>query len=386
MEIEIILIAGEASGDLLGARLMKKLKEHAKNSGVSLKFSGVGGQNMIHQGLETIFDIQELSVMGFSEIIPQIPNLLKRIKNCVDFINSSNAKMIITIDSPSFCFRVMSQVKTDAFKIHYVAPTVWAMGASRAKKIAKIYDLLAVLLPFEPPYFELHGLRTIYVGHPAVEDFSEFQKNADDQIEFKKKHSIPANHKIVTMMPGSRKTEINRLMPVFVETVNLLKHRHPLTVVIVTLPHLVGILQEMTSELDVKAIFCTAENKIEAFKASDIGLIKSGTSTLEVALAQLPHIVAYKVSWLTAQIVKYRLKVKFVNLINLIANEEIIPEFLQKNCEATQLAFALNSLLSNPQKCEKQIVKSQKILKMLGLQQKPEPSEKLVNEILMKLL
>lgn len=210
-KLKIYLIAGEPSGDLLGSRLMRALREKTKGN---VEFFGLGGDTMEHEGLKPLFDISELAVMGITEVIPSIPRVLSRIKQTVADIVAQKPDIVITIDSWSFCCRIhkaLRRLKTGIKQMHYVAPQVWAWKKHRAKTMYKYIDELLTLLPNEPPYFTKHHLQTFFVGHPVIE--SDVLKA--DGADFRKKFNIPAEAQIISILPGSRKTEVCKLLPDF---------------------------------------------------------------------------------------------------------------------------------------------------------------------------
>ncbi|MCH7943952.1 MAG: lipid-A-disaccharide synthase, partial [Proteobacteria bacterium] len=207
------MIAGEPSGDVLGGRLMAALKTARKSSGdAPLTFAGVGGERMIAQGLESLFDMRDLSVMGYLEVVPKIPGLLARIRETVDAVRSLRPDAVITIDSPDFNFRVARKLKGLGIPIiHYVAPQVWAHRPGRAAKVADFLDHILALLPFEPPLFEAHGLPCTYVGHAIVEEGAD----GGDGPAFRRRHGIAADAPLIAALPGSRPGEVSRHLPIF---------------------------------------------------------------------------------------------------------------------------------------------------------------------------
>jgi len=370
--LRIVLIAGEPSGDLLASKLMRALKNNAT---VPIEFCGVGGALMQEQGLQSLFPMAELSLLGFAEIIPHIPHLLKRIRQTADEIKRFKPDVVITIDAPEFCFRVAKKLQGSGIKlVHYVAPSVWAYREHRAEAIAKLYQHLLVLLPFEPPYFEKHGLACSFVGHSIIEDAAS---GGDGEL-FRHTHHIAPTSPILYMLPGSRRSEIGRLWPVFAETVNRLAQKFPdLTIVIATLPHLAPLLQAPAASLALPAIVITdKDEKRHALAASTVGLAKSGTGTLELAIAGLPMIVTYKVKAFSAWLLRRVIKISYVSIINLIADKEVIPEYLQERCTAPLLAEALEDYLHAPEKRDVQRGEMMAALKQLGYGDTASPSEK----------
>ena len=350
------IVAGEVSGDMIGAGVMKSLK---KLTSGKARFAGVGGVHMSSEGLESLFPIEELSVLGLFELIPKIPKLLKRIRETVHDIFLKKPCAVITIDSKGFNFRIAKQIalkqnkQTENIKlIHMVAPTVWAWRPGRAKKIAKLFDHLLAMFPFEPAYFIPHGLKTSFVGHPALE---EKEGNPDT---FKKSFSIPKDCLVLSLLPGSRTGEIDRLLPIFEETISKLKHYFPrLYIVIPTVLALEDRVRNIISEWTAEnVILVRNQDKQDAFAASDFAIAASGTVTLELALARVPTIVAYKVNFLTGWIAYFLVKHQSIVLANRILEQPLFPLLVQKDCNSDKIVEVLIS-----QKNRKNIAKEMEL-------------------------
>ncbi len=372
---KIYIIAGEASGDNLGSKLMAALKNAGK-----VEFFGLGGDKMAKEGLNSVFPMSEISLMGFLEIIPHIPNLLDRINQTVEDIEKHKPDMVITIDSPGFCCRVASKLQGKNIPlVHYVAPTVWAYKPKRAEKFARLFDHLLVILPFEPPYFEKVGLKTTYIGHPIIEE--PFAKG--NGAAFRKRHNIDADAKVLCAMPGSRNGELARLLPIYQEAIEIISDKtERLHVVIPTISSVAQKVQKFAESLPVPAtVIEAAEEKYDAYAASDVALAKSGTGTLELSLAKIPMIIVYKVNFLTHFILKRLVKIKYANLVNLISDKEVIPEFLQNDCTAENLAENLAELLNNKKSRDAQVKNSKNAIDQLG-KAPPTPSERAAAVIL----
>ncbi len=377
-ELKIFIIAGEASGDLYGAKLMNSLRDIYKGK---INFYGIGGNRMNSEGLSSIFPMSEISIMGFLEIIPHIPNVLNRINQTVSEILKLRPDVVITIDSPGFNCRVVKKLQDSNIKlVHYVAPTVWAYKPKRAQKFAKLFDHLLLLLPFEPPYFDAVGLANTFVGHPIVETTIGNVNKA----EFRKKHQIDNSDILLCLMPGSRSTELTKLLNIFLETALILKAKHKnLKIIIPTLPPLAKQIKYAADYLDLDTIVVDNEDeKYAAYQASDIALVKSGTASLEVALSGCPMIIAYKINHISYLILKRMIKIKYANLINLILDKELIPELLQEKCFPKNLAESLEKLINSKDLRSKQIAESTAVFKQLGKDESSTPSEKASKKIL----
>ncbi len=365
---KIFIIAGEASGDLLGSKLIKELKTLCPDS----VFMGVGGKLMEEQGLVSIFPMNDLSVMGFAEVLPHLPKLIKRINQTAEKINQERPDCVVTIDSPDFCFRVVKKISGDFKKVHLIAPSVWAYREGRAKKISKLYDLLLCILPFEPPYFEKHGLKTVFIGHPLLENSSTsgWQKTSKSDL-------------LVALTPGSRSSEVKKIFPEFIGSINLLAPKFPnLRVAIPVVDKTRDLVAQMALNLKVPYSFYEQSQKKEMFLEVDFALTKSGTNTLEFSLHRIPIIVAYKINWLSYFVAKALIKIKFANLLNLIVNREIIPEMLQLNCDSQRIAKVLENMIDDKNIAQKQIDETQAALKLMGLGSLDNPSQKAAKEII----
>lgn len=340
----IYLIAGEPSGDLLGGRLMQSLKARMSDAGV--EFAGIGGPEMTAQGMTSLFPMSELSVMGVAEILPHLPHFIRRIGQTVRDIRDKRPVVLVTIDSPGFCFRVAKKLHGQGIPlVHYVAPSVWAWRPGRAKKVAAFLDHLLALLPFEPPYFEREGLATTFVGHPVIEGGAD----NGDGMAFRKRHGIDAKATVLNVLPGSRNSEISRLLPVFGEAVSSLARSRPdLRVVVPTVAPLRDTVIEATKNWPGDVIITEGSGeKFDAFAASDLALAASGTVALELAMAGTPAVIAYKFNFFTTLLVRLLVKARYANLINIILDREVVPEFLLDKCKADILSAALGRLIDD---------------------------------------
>jgi lipid-A-disaccharide synthase len=343
----IYIIAGEPSGDLLGGRLMAGLK--ARTNG-AVTFAGIGGESMRAEGLTSLFPMAELTVMGLVEVLPRIPRILRRVRETLADIQAKRPDAIITIDSWGFTGRVQKgcqKLVPHIPRIHYVAPMVWAWKPERTKKLAAVLDMLMTLLPFEPPYFEKDGLRSLHVGHPVIESGAEKGDGAD----FRARHGIAPHAPVLVALPGSRQSETGKLLPVFAETLALLARTHPdLTVVLPTVETVAETVKGAAAHWPLKTIVVEGRgDKYNAFAAGTAGLAASGTVALELALAGLPTVIIYRVSPLTAFLARnfMGLKIKFATLVNMVMDRAVMPEFLQEDCRADRIAPALVQLLDD---------------------------------------
>ena len=344
--LKIYLIAGEASGDLLGAHLMRSLKNQSREP---VSFYGIGGDRMAGEGLKSLFPYYELSMMGFVEILPYIFNLMARIQSTVDDILAKQPDIVVTIDSPGFCFRVVEKLRKEKAKIkflHYVAPSVWAYKPQRAQKCAGLFDHLLALLPFEPPYFEQVGLPCTWVGHPVVAETA-----IGNGAAFRQKYEIPPSTTLFTLLPGSRKGEVERHMPIFARAITLLAQRIPDLAIAVAVPkNVMAFIAPYFKGCPFRAVVtANEEDKKNAIAAANFAIVKSGTVALEVAMAGVPMLIAYRVNALSAWAFKRIALTRYVNLVNILEQQNVIPELLQESCTPVAIADVAWQLLSNPE-------------------------------------
>jgi len=360
----VFIIAGENSGDALGASLMQALV--SKTDG-DARFAGVGGPEMEAQGLNSLFPMQDLAVMGVFEVLPRLPLLLKRMTQTADAVERLKPDVVVSIDAPDFCFRVIKKLKARGVQapvVHYVAPTVWAWRAGRAAKVAGFLDHLMCLLPFEPPYFHREGLDATFVGHPVVTQSFE----PSHGVAFRQRHNIAPDAPVLCVLPGSRSGEVTRLLAVFEQAVQRLCAQFPdLTVVIPAVSHVAAHVRAAVATWPTPTLVVGADEKKAAFCASDAALAASGTVTLELAMAGVPHVVGYRVNALTAFVGKMLIKTPYVNLINICLGREAVPEFIQENCTPENLSREVARLLDDEGARAAQCARASEALAQLGL-------------------
>lgn len=339
--LTIGLIAGEASGDQLGFKLMRALRQRVPDCRVI----GVGGELMTREGLNSLFPISDIAVMGILPVIARLPLLLRRIRETVTYFADEKPDVLVVIDSPDFTHRVARQLKKripDLPVINYVSPTVWAWRPGRARKMRAYINHVLALLPFEPAaYRRLDGPDCTYVGHPLIERLDELRPNPQAQTE---RDSQPAT---LLVLPGSRRSEIRRLMPVFGAVLHKLVTEHGASIapVLPAVSHLREEIERLVEHWPIKPLLVAGEEgKYRAFREARVALAASGTVTLELALSAVPQVVAYQVSGLEAQL-RHFITVPSIVLPNLILDELAFPEFLQDQCTPAHLTRALLSLL-----------------------------------------
>jgi lipid-A-disaccharide synthase len=341
---KIFLIATEESGDRLGAHLMKVLRQRL---GDAVSFEGVGGLGMAKEGLKSLFPIEELSIIGFSDVIKQLPKHLRLIRQTFAAVVLAKPDMLVIIDSPDFTHRVARRVRSRDPSIpivDYVSPSVWAWRPGRARAMRAYVDHVLALLPFEPEeYRRLNGPPCSYVGHPLTEQLGLLRPNAEEQ---ERRHGTPP---VLLVLPGSRRGEIRRHMAVFGEALDrLMAEGKELELILPTMPHLLELVREGVSSWKVAPRIVVGEQeKRAAFRIATAALAKSGTVTLELALAGVPMVTAYRTGELEAFILRRALTIASVILANLVIGENVVPEFLQENCTAEKLAGALGEVMTD---------------------------------------
>jgi lipid-A-disaccharide synthase len=342
--LRIALVAGEPSGDRLGAGLMRALREES-SGGVTCV--GVGGERMAEEGLTSLFPLDDLAVMGLVEVLPHAPRILRRLAETARFLRDHPPDALVTIDAPGFNFRLARCLRKRSFPlIHTVAPSVWAWRPGRAATVAKLVDHLLVLLPFEPPWFEAHGLPVTWVGHP---DASAAAGVEDSMQQARARLGLPAEGPVVALLAGSRRGEAERLLPIFGQALDLVSTALPgLAVVAPTLAPVEPMVRRAVAAWRVPAqVTIGMEAKVAAFAAADAALAASGTVAVELAAAGCPAVIAYRVAPLTAIAARRLIRVPYVSLVNLAAGREVQPELLQERCTPETLAQSLLRLLSD---------------------------------------
>ena len=372
MKKKIFIIAGEKSGDLLGSKILQNVDKNI------FDIEGIGGDLMLKSGLEkSLFPMTELSLMGVFEVVPKIFNLIKRIKETANYILKTKPDLVLTIDSPDFCFRVMKLVKkrdkdNTIKKVHFIAPSVWAYRKKRAQKIANIYDLLFCILPFEPPYFEKYGLKTIFVGHPI------FDKSSIEYDFNNKENIYNPDSNIISITLGSRESEVKRFFPIIMNVINKIEGDYKYY--ILATENTYDFIKQKLDNND--KIFVIKENKNEIIKKSLLVIAKSGTNTLEAAGFSIPMVVYYKFGFLTNIIVKMLKKDnQYATIINIINKQEIIPECLLDDCNSQNILNTVNSMINSKESRKKQIEKNIDTLKLLGYHNNNNSAEIIVKTI-----
>ena len=362
----IYLIAGEPSGDAIGGKLMAALRE---GTGGAVRFAGIGGEAMAAQGLTSPVALHELAIMGIAEVLPRALTIIRHAKAAAAEIRRLRPAAVVTIDSSGFTWRVAQRLREGGEKelplIHYVAPMVWAWRGGRARRMARWYDHLMTLLPFEPPYFAKVGLAATYVGHPVIESGAD----RGDGPGFRRRFGISPHAKVLAVLPGSRRGEVRKLLAPFGGAVERLAARHPgLVVVMPTTETVAEMVTEGTRGWPAPVHVLRGErDKYDAFAAAEAAIAASGTVALELALAQVPAIVAYRVAPSTVWFLRTFGKIDYAHMVNIMLRREAVPELMQKDCNPERLAAEIERLWADPALPAAQAAACREVLLQLGL-------------------
>ncbi|CAH1444758.1 unnamed protein product [Lactuca virosa] len=382
-EMRIFLVAGEASGDAIGSRLIAAL---TKLSPFPIHIAGVGGSMMAKHGLKSVFPIEDIAVMGIWELLPHLNKFQVRLKQTFEAAISFNPHVIVTIDSKGFSFRLLKQLRArygqkGPLHFHYVAPSFWAWkgGEARLKGLSEFIDHVLCILPFEEEVCISNGLPATFVGHPILEDSLDLnsvatekgwkvQGNAD---MFRGKYGISSGSRILSLLPGSRLQEVTRMLPIYSKTMNLLTDSiQDLMTVIHVAPnkHVEDHIKRTTNEWPTPVVLVpggSPHTKYDAFSASSVALCTSGTAAMELQLARLSCVIAYRAHFLTEWVIRYKAKIPYISLPNILLNSPVIPEALFRHCSPTKLARLLTEVMCNEGVREEQVVAAERVMELL---------------------
>jgi lipid-A-disaccharide synthase len=353
---KIFILTGEPSGDKLASKVISKLK--ALNANV--EYLSVGGENLKSLGIRSIYDLKEITYLGFTKVLLNIFKINNKINKTVEAIIKFNPDILFTVDSPDFTLRVAQRVKNKNSQIktiHYVAPQVWVWREGRVKKIKKFIDHILLLFSFEKPYFDKEKISCEFVGHPLLED------KTDDKIDINQ--FVGKNKALISVFSGSRTSEINVLMPILLNFIKLMEEKYlDITYVFHSTIEHNPLVQTYIKNSGLKNCEVISDDKFKAhlLKKSIFAVVKSGTVSLEICNAKIPSIILYKMSFINFLIIKMLVKIKHANIINIAANEEVIPELLQSKCNSKNIFETVSSFLETPSKVQEQVKKTQEIL------------------------
>ena len=373
---KIFILTGEPSGDKLASKIITKLK----NSNPDIEYLSVGGEYLKALGIKSLYDLKEVTYLGFTTVLFNIFKIKKKINETADKIIKFNPDILFSVDSPDFTLRVAKKVKkinSNIKNIHFVAPQVWIWRERRIKHLKSFLDHVLLLFPFEKKYFDKENIQSTFTGHPLLED------NDKDKIDLSQ---IIKNHKkIISIFPGSRQSEINILLPILIDFVKMMneKYKDIFFVFHSTSQHNQSIQDRLIKEGFKNCGSISDEIiKSQVLKSSMFAVSKSGTISLEISNAKVPLIIIYKMNMINFFIIKMLVKVKFANIINIVANEEIIPELLQSNCNSKNIFNKVDNFLEDQNSMQKQINRSQEIISTFKTDRSSEIATSILNDSL----
>lgn len=346
----ILIIAGEVSGDLHASALIKELKTLDKE----LRFYGIGGDNMKESGVEIIYHLNKMAFMGFTEVVKHLP-FIRKVKNeILNEVEKRNTKYAVLVDYPGFNLNIAKKLKArDVNIIYYISPQIWAWGGGRIKKIRTLVKKMLVVFPFEEIFYKDNGIEAEFVGHPLIQRLSEYNFLSKDEL--KEKANLDQSKEILLILPGSRRHEIEEIFPETIKAASVLAEEFNLQIVVAGSSNInCRIFDNYKNDYEFKVII---NFTYDLLKNAKFGIIKSGTSTLEAGLLQLPMIIVYKTSELTYQIGKALVKLKNIGMANIILNENVVPELVQRNVNSNQIYEVSRNILSDSMIYEKMKLK-----------------------------
>jgi len=364
---KIFILTGEPSGDKLASTVISRLKLENPE----IEYLAVGGTHLKNLGISSIFDLKEITYLGFTSVLLNIFKIKSKINNTVDEIIKFNPDILFSVDSPDFTLRVAERVKKinkNIKTIHYVAPQVWVWRKNRVKKIKKFIDHMLLLFNFEKEYFDKENIKNTFVGHPLIEP-NQNNRTVIDSI-------LPKNKKIISLFPGSRKSETNVLLPILINFIRLMnKKNDDYFFYIHATEENKNFIIENIKKINIDNIDVASEENIKSkiLSKSVFAVSKSGTVSLQICNSNIPSIIIYKLSFINFMIFKMLVNVKFANIINIINNKEVIPELLQKECNAEEIYKSVIYLLKNPELIQKQLTECSKTLD--GIRSKTSSAE-----------
>jgi len=368
--MKFYLIAGERSGDLHGGNLIKQLKQRE----LSAQFRGFGGDYMREAGMHEVVHYRELAFMGFAEVLANLRTISKKIDQCKKDILNYQPDVIILIDYAGFNMRIAKFARTNGIKVYwYISPKVWAWNQGRAWKLKANVDSMFVILPFEKDFFKKFEWDVDYVGNPVLDAIKAHQKNAD----FKKEHGIDSDKKIVALLPGSRHQELKKIAPLMAGVASI---NPDLQFVVAAVSNLYRDLYQGLKNLPNVSFVNDASYDLLSF--ADAAIVTSGTATLETALFRVPQVVVYKTSGVTYSIAKFLIKVRFISLVNLIADKEVVKEMIQKDASVEKVSAELNQVLTNSTYRNKMLSEYDEIIRILDTGSASENTARLMLEYL----
>jgi len=379
----VLVIAGEASGDLHGASLVRELKKLDS----SLKIFGIGGDKMKAEGMELIYHIDKMAFLGFVEVIKHLPFIKKVQRDILDEVRARNVKEVVLIDYPGFNLSIAQKLKDlksataeklDLELIYYITPQVWAWGKGRVNKIRDLFRKVLVVFPFEEKFFRSKNVSVEFVGHPLIQEINGYDFESRNQLD--KKFDLDPTKEILLILPGSRKQEVKSIFPETIEAASKLANELDLQIVVACSSNLdEKVFYELTDQKNFKVI---KDYTYDLLKHSKFGIVKSGTSTLEAGLMELPIVIVYKTSWLTYAIGKSLVKIKNIGMANIVLEEQVVPELIQNDANAENIYSTAKSILLDEELMNLIKIKLRRIKEVLGEKNAPENAAKVIYSIL----
>ena len=363
---KIFILTGEPSGDKLASEVISKLK----NNNPNIEYLSVGGSNLKNLGIQSIFDLKDITYLGFTSVLLNILKIRKKINTTVEEIIKFNPDILFSVDSPDFTMRVAEKVKIINPKIktiHYVAPQVWVWRESRVKKIKNFIDHILLLFDFEKKYFDKENVKSTFVGHPLIENQKKIKTNLDN--------FLTDNKKIISIFPGSRKSETTVLLPILLDFIQLMNQKSlEYSFVFHSTEENKEFIVNSIKDKNIENLHVISDDELKSqvLSKSIFAICKSGTVSLQVCNAQIPSIIIYKLNFINFMIFKFLVNVRFANIINIINNKEVIPELLQSECNANEIFKSVNYLLKKPELIRKQLEECNKTLE--GIRSKSSSS------------
>ena len=371
----VLIIAGEVSGDLHGASLIRELKKLDS----SLKIFGIGGDKMQAEGMELIYHIDKMAFLGFVEVIKHLPFIKRVQRDIIDEVKKRKVREVVLIDYPGFNLNLARKLKQlDLKLIYYITPQVWAWGKGRVNKIKELFNKVLVVFPFEEKFFKSKNVNAEFVGHPLIQEINSYKFLTRDQLN--KKFDLDPAKEILLILPGSRKQEVESIFPEAIKAANKLSHEFNMQIVVAC-----------SSSIDEKVFYGLTEQKnfkvvkdytYDLLKHSKFGIVKSGTSTLEAGLMELPMVIIYKTSLLTYKIGKSLVKIKNIGMANIVLDEQVVPELIQNEANAENIYDTAKNILSNNALLNQTKLKLRRIKEVLGDKNAPQNAAKIIYTLL----
>lgn len=373
----VLMIAGEASGDLHGASLIRELKRLDS----SLKIFGIGGNKMQAEGIELIYHVDKMAFLGFVEVIKHLPFIKKVQRDLISEVNIRKVSEVVLIDYPGFNLSIakkLKQIKPELKLIYYITPQVWAWGKGRVNKIRELFEKVLVVFPFEEKFFKSKNVNAEFVGHPLIQEINGYDFISRNVLD--KKFDLHPAKGILLILPGSRKQEVKSIFPEAIKASVKLADELHLQIVVACSSNLdEKVFYELTDQKNFKVI---KDYTYDLLKHAKFGIVKSGTSTLEAGLMELPMVIVYKTSWLTYSIGKSLVKIKNIGMVNIVLEEQVVPELIQNNADAKNIYNIAKSILSNEVFLNQIKVKLSRIKKVLGDKNAPKNAAKIIYSLI----